>query len=128
VNEFGQTGPGTGWNANYKIDYDPYTLDMLDDKTVWSLGDFDIVDLVQYGENLVAARAENGASQQRILGEIFELQQNSLSQESYIEKGEGLDIAHAIGKFNLERNKISLNADLLRSAQDMENKLYTEYL
>lgn len=128
VNEFGQTGPGTGWNANYKIDYDPYTLDMLDDKTVWSLGDFDIVDLVQYGENLVAARAENGASQQRILGEIFELQQNSLSQESYIEKGEGLDIARAIGKFNLERNKISLNADLLRSAQDMENKLYTEYL
>ena len=128
VNEFGQTGPGTGWNANYKIDYDPYTLDMLDDKTVWSLGDFDIVDLIQYGENLVAARAENGASQQRILGEIFELQQNSLSQESYIEKGEGLDIARAIGKFNLERNKISLNADLLRSAQDMENKLYTEYL
>ena len=128
VNEFGQTGPGTGWNANYKIDYDPYTLDMLDDKTVWSLGDFDIVDLVQYGENLLAARAENGASQQRILGEIFELQQNSLSQESYIEKGEGLDIARAIGKFNLERNKISLNADLLRSAQDMENKLYTEYL
>ena len=112
----------------YQIDYDPYTLDMLDDKTVWSLGDFDIEDLVQYGENLVSARAENGASQQRILGEIFELQQNSLSQESYIEKGEGLDIARAMGKFNLERNKISMNADLLRSAQDMENKLYTEYL
>lgn len=128
VNEFGQTGPGTGWDANYKIDYDPYTLDMLDDKTVWSLADFDIVDLVQYGENLAAARAENGASQQRILGEIFELQQNSLSQESYIEKGEGLDIARAVGKYNLERNKISLNADLLRSAQDIENKLYTEYL
>jgi flagellin-like hook-associated protein FlgL len=128
VNEFGQTGSGTGWDANYKIDYDPYTLDMLDDKTVWSLADFDIVDLVQYGENLAAARAENGASQQRILGEIFELQQNSLSQESYIEKEEGLDIARAVGKYNLERNKISLNADLLRSAQDMENKLYTEYL
>ena len=128
VNEFGQTGTGTGWKSNYQIEYDPYTLDMLDDKTVWSLGDFDIVDLVQYGENLVAARAENGASQQRILGEIFELQQNSLSQESYIEKGEGLDIARAMGKFNLERNKISMNADLLRSAQDMENKLYTEYL
>lgn len=128
VNEFGQTSAGTGWKSDYQIEYDPYTLDMLDDKTVWSLGDFDIVDLVQYGENLAAARAENGASQQRILGEIFELQQSSLSHESYIEKGEGLDIARAIGKFNLERNKISLNADLLRSAQDMENKLYTEYL
>jgi flagellin-like hook-associated protein FlgL len=128
VNEFGQTSTGTGWKSDYQIEYDPYTLDMLDDKTVWSLGDFDIVDLVQYGENLAAARAENGASQQRILGEIFELQQSSLSHESYIEKGEGLDIARAIGKFNLVRNKISLNADLLRSAQDMENKLYTEYL
>ena len=128
VNEFGQTSSGTGWKSDYQIEYDPYTLDMLDDKTVWSLGDFDIVDLVQYGENLAAARAENGASQQRILGEIFELQQSSLSHESYIEKGEGLDIARAIGKFNLARNKISLNADLLRSAQDMENKLYTEYL
>ena len=128
VNEFGQTSTGTGWNSDYRIEYDPYTLDMLDDKTVLSLGDFDIVDLVQYGENLAAARAENGASQQRILGEIFELQQSSLSHESYIEKGEGLDFARAIGKFNLVRNKISLNADLLRSAQDMENKLYTEYL
>ena len=128
VNESGQTASGTGWHMEYQIDYDPYTLDMLDDKTVWSLADFDIVDLVQYGENLVAARAENGASQQRILGEIFELEQSSLSNESYIEKEEGLDIARTIGQLSLEKNKISMNANLLRSAQDMENKLYTEYL
>ena len=40
VNEFGQTTPGTGWNADYEIEYDPYELDLLDDSVVWSLSDF----------------------------------------------------------------------------------------
>ena len=128
VNEFGQTGTGTAWKANYKIDYDPFTLDMLDDSTVWSLRDFDIDDFSRYGENLAGARAENGASQQRILGEISELQARGISHETHIEKSDGLDVASAIGKLSLYRNQIHLNANLLKSAQDMENKLYTDFL
>ena len=128
VNEFGQTGPGTGWNANYQIDYDPYTLDMLDDKTVWSLRDFDIEDLVAYGENLIDARAENGATQQRIHSELSDLKSKQIGVDSHLERSEGLDFAKATGDLNRIRNKLSLNANLLKSAQDMENKLYTDFL
>jgi flagellin-like hook-associated protein FlgL len=128
VNEFGQTGPGTGWNANYQIDYDPYTLDMLDDKTVWSLRDFDIEDLVAYGEKLIDARAENGATQQRIHSELSDLKSKQIGIDSHLERSEGLDFARATGDLNRMRNKLSLNANLLKSAQDMENKLYTDFL
>ena len=128
VNEFGQTGPGTGWDANYKIDYDPYTLDMLDDKTVWSLRDFDIEDLVAYGENLMGARAENGATQQRIYSELSDLRGKQIGNDAHLERSEGLDFARATGDLNRIRNKLSFNANLLKSAQDMENKLYTDFL
>jgi flagellin-like hook-associated protein FlgL len=128
VNEFGQTGPGTGWNANYQIDYDPYTLDMLDDKTVWSLRDFDIEDLVAYGEKLIDARAENGATQQRFYSELSDLKSKQIGIDSHLERSEGLDFARATGDLNRMRNKLSLNANLLKSAQDMENKLYTDFL
>ena len=128
VNEFGQTGPGTGWDANYKIDYDPYTLDMLDDKTVWSLRDFDIEDLVAYGENLMGARAENGATQQRIYSELSDLRGKQIGNDVHLERSEGLDFARATGDLNRIRNKLSFNANLLKSAQDMENKLYTDFL
>ena len=128
VNEFGQNGPNTGWDANYQIDYDPYTLDMLDDKTVWSLRDFDIEDLVAYGENLIDARAENGATQQRIHSELSDLKSKQIGIDSHLERSEGLDFARATGDLNRIRNKLSLNANLLKSAQDMENKLYTDFL
>ena len=128
VNEFGQTGPGTGWDANYKIDYDPYTLDMLDDKTVWSLRDFDIEDLVAYGENLMGARAENGATQQRIYSELSDLRGKQIGNDAHLERSEGLDFARATGDLNRIRNKLSFNANLLKSAQDMANKLYTDFL
>ena len=112
----------------YKIDYEPEKVSLIDNNNVWSLGDFDISDFSTFEENLVGARAENAASQQRILGEINELQQAQLSNESHLERSEGLDIAQAMGNLNLSRNKLSLNANLLKSAQQLENKLYTDFL
>ena len=128
VNESGQTSSGTGWHMEYKIDYEPEKVSLIDNNNVWSLGDFNISDFSTFEENLVGARAENAASQQRILGEINELQQAQLSNESHLERSEGLDIAQAMGNLNLSRNKLSLNANLLKSAQQLENKLYTDFL
>ena len=48
--------------------------------------------------------------------------------DSHLERSEGLDFARATGDLNRIRNKLSLNANLLKSAQDMENKLYTDFL
>ena len=71
---------------------------------------------------------ENGATQQRITGEISELQSNMVSIEGHKERSEGLDIARAIGELNAVRTRLTINANLMKSAQEMENKLYTDFL
>ena len=128
VNEFGQTTPGTGWNADYEIEYDPYELDLLDDSVVWSLSDFQSQDFDTCLANLASARAENGATQQRITGEISELQSNMIGIEKHIERSDGLDVARAVGELNAVRTRLSINANLMKSAQEMENKLFTDFL
>ena len=128
VNEFGQTGGGTGWDADYEIEYDPFEMDLLDDRVVWSLSDFQSQDFDTCLANLASARAENGATQQRIIGEISELQSNMIGIEKHIERSDGLDVARAVGELNAVRTRLSINANLMKSAQEMENKLFTDFL
>lgn len=128
VNEYGQTSSGTGWDADYEIEYDAYEQDLLDDNVVWSLSDFDVQDFDNCLANLADARGENGATQNRIMGEISELKSFMLGIEGHMGRSEGLDFAHAIGKLNLVRNGLSINASLMKSAQNLENKLYTDFL
>ena len=128
VNEFGQTSTGTKWNASYKIEYDPYEQDLLDDSVVWSLSDFQSQDFDSCLANLAGARAENGATQQRINSEISELQSSMLGIEQHMEKSDGLDIARAVGELNAVRTRLTMNANLMKSAQEMENKLFTDFL
>ena len=78
--------------------------------------------------NLASARAENGATQQRIIGEISELQSNMIGIEKHIERSDGLDVARAVGELNAVRTRLSINANLMKSAQEMENKLFTDFL
>lgn len=127
VNESGRSG-STGWHMEYNIEYDPFIFDLLDDHISYSYSEFDVEDFALYLENLAGARAENGATQQRIKGEISELQSNMVSIESHKERSEGLDIARAVGELNAVRTRLNINANLMRSAQEMENKLYTDYL
>jgi len=128
VNEFGQTSTGTGWDAEYSIEYDPYEQELVDDSIVWSLNDFSIQDFNTFLDNLTDARAENGATQQRIKGEIEELKASIQGMESHLENSEGLDIANAVGELNTFHTRLSVNANLLKSAQEMENTLYTDFL
>jgi len=127
VNESGRTGT-TGWHMEYNIEYDPFTLDLLDDNVSYSLAEFDIKDFDTCLANLASARAENGATQNRLTGEISELQSNMVSIEGHKERSEGLDIARAIGELNAVRTRLTINANLMKSAQEMENKLYTDFL
>ena len=109
-------------------EYDPFTLDLLDDSVTWSLGDFEANDFETCLENLAGARAENGATQQRVTGEISALQSKIVSFEGHKERTEGLDIAKAVGELNAIRTRLTINANLMKSAQEMENKLYTDFL
>ena len=127
VNESGRTG-STGWHMEYNIEYDPFTLDLLDDNISYSLAEFDVEDFDECITNLAGARAENGATQQRITGEISELNSNMVSIEGHRERSEGLDIARAVGELNAVRTRLTINANLMKSAQEMENKLYTDFL
>jgi flagellin-like hook-associated protein FlgL len=63
VNEFGQTGGGTAWNASYEINYDPYPVSMMDSSKTWSLVDFAMTDFETFQDVLTTARAQNGAEQ-----------------------------------------------------------------
>ena len=92
------------------------------------MGDFNANDFEACLENLAGARAENGATQQRITGEISALQSNMVSFEGHIERSEGLDIARAVAELNAVRTRLTINANLMKSAQEMENKLYTDFL
>ena len=53
VNETGRSTP-TGWHMEYAIEYDPFTLDLLDDSVIWSLKDFDMSDFDFCMENLTS--------------------------------------------------------------------------
>ena len=128
MNESGFTFGSTGWEIAFKIEYDPLELDILDDSVVWSLKDFEVQDFDTCLANLASARAENGATQNRLTGEISELQSNMVSIEGHKERSEGLDIARAIGELNAVRTRLTINANLMKSAQEMENKLYTDFL
>ena len=128
MNESGFVSGTTGWEIAYKIEYDPFELDILDDSVVWSLKDFETQDFDACLANLASARAENGATQQRINGEISELQSSMLGIEKHMERSDGLDIARAVGELNAVRTRLTMNANLMKSAQEMENKLFTDFL
>ena len=128
MNESGFTFGSTGWEIAFKIEYDPFELDILDDSVVWSLKDFEVQDFDTFLANLASARAENGATQQRINGEISELQSSMLGIEKHMERSDGLDIARAVGELNAVRTRLTMNANLMKSAQEMENKLFTDFL
>lgn len=128
MNESGFTSGTTGWEIAFKIEYDPFELDILDDSVVWSLKDFEVQDFDTCLANLASARAENGATRQRINGEISELQSSMLGIEKHMERSDGLDIARAVGELNAVRTRLTMNANLMKSAQEMENKLFTDFL
>ena len=51
-----------------------------------------------------------------------------ISVEKHMERSDGLDIARAVGELNAVRTRLNINANLMKSAQEMENKLYTDFL
>ena len=51
-----------------------------------------------------------------------------VSIEGHRERSEGLDIARAVGELNAVRTRLTINSNLMKSAQEMENKLYTDFL
>ena len=51
-----------------------------------------------------------------------------VKMEGHKERSEGLDIAQAVGELNAVRTRLNINANLMKSAQEMENKLYTDFL
>ena len=84
--------------------------------------------ILTFAWKILPRRAENGATQQRILGEISELQSRMVKMEGHKERSDGLDIARAVGELNAVRTRLNINANLMKSAQEMENKLYTDFL
>ena len=127
VNESGQVS-GTGWHMEYRIDYDPITIDLLDDSKLYSLTEVDISDLQFFEGQLSYSRGENGSTQQRIIREIQNLEDKLIKQDSHLERLDGLDIARTMSELNVAQTKLNLNTRLIKSAQELENKLYTDFL
>lgn len=127
INESGQVS-GTGWHMEYRIDYDPVTINLMDDSKIYSLTEVDQSDFVSFESQILQSRAENAAVQQRIMGDISSFQSKLSNQSSNLERHDGLDIARTMSKLNIANTRLSLNAKLIKSAQDMENKIFTDFL
>jgi flagellin-like hook-associated protein FlgL len=128
VNESGQTSGGTGWEMEYKIEYDPYPVSMIDSSKTWSLVDFDMTDFETFQDVLTTARAQNGAEQSRIKHELDELQTKQVGLEQALESADGLDYSLAMARFSKSRDQLHLTASLVSAAREMETVLYTDFL
>jgi len=129
VNESGQTSPtGTGWGMEYKVEYDPYPVSLIDSSRTWSLNDFAMSDFNAFEDVLSTARAQNGAEQSRIHHEIAELQAKQVGLEKALEGGDGLDYSLALTRSSRLQDRLHLNANLVATAKEMENVLYTDFL
>ena len=68
------------------------------------------------------------STQQRIIREIQNLEDKIIKQDSHLERLDGLDIARTMSELNVVQTKLNLNTRLIKSAQELENKLYTDFL
>lgn len=127
VNESGQNS-GTGWHMEYKIDYDPITIDLMDDSKVYSLSEVDISELQSMEDNITHSIGENASTQQRLSNEISNLESKLTRQSYQLESHSGVDIAKTMSTLTIANTKLNLNARLIKSAQQMENKLFTDFL
>jgi len=127
VNESDQVG-GTGWHNEYKVEYDPYPVSLIDSSRTWSLNDFAMSDFNTFEDVLSTARAQNGAEQSRIHHEIAELQAKQMGLEKALEGGDGLDYSLALTRSSRLQDRLHLNANLVATAKEMENVLYTDFL
>ena len=128
VNEFGQTGRGTGWEASYEIEYDPIEIDLGDPQNVWSLGDFKLEDLEGFIEVVSTARAQNGASAKalEVLNERFE--ESIIELEKHGSNIEDLNIAQAMGDLRKSEALLSLNMKFIHNAAAMDHFLIDDFL
>ena len=113
------------------INTDPTFQDALITKTEepkLDLDEYTLNELSGFLDALIAARGQNAAEQQRILGEIAELSEKVVNLEKSIETGESLDFAAAMGVFHKTKDQVDLNAQLVAAAKDMENVLFTDFL
>jgi flagellin-like hook-associated protein FlgL len=128
VNESGQTTTNTGWEMEYKIEYDPYPVSMIDSSKTWSLVDFDMTDFETFQDVLTTARAQNGAEQSRIKHELDELQTKQVGLEGALENADGLDYSLAMARYSKSRDQLHLTTNLVSAAREMETVLYTDFL
>jgi flagellin-like hook-associated protein FlgL len=112
----------------YKIEYDPYPVSMIDSSRTWSLVDFDMTDFETFQDVLTTARAQNGAEQSRIKHELDELQTKQVGLEGALENADGLDYSLAMARYSKSRDQLHLTANLVSAAREMETVLYTDFL
>jgi len=128
VNEFGQTGSGTGWDASYEIEYDPIEIELGDPQNIWSLGDFKLEDLEGFIEVVSTARAQNGASAKalEVLNERFE--ESIIELEKHGSNIEDLNIAQAMADLRKSEALLSLNMKFIHNAAAMDHLLIDDFL
>ena len=112
-------GPGS-------IDKTLYVKSVVD--PVYSIDDFSQENFQDFMNQLSSAIGLNGAEQNRVQSEIEDLQTKQVGLEQAIETADGLDYSLAMTCYSRTRDQLHLTANLVSTASDMENVLYTDFL
>ena len=100
----------------------------LTEEPTYELNNYDQSDFEGFIDTLSQARAQNGAEQRRVTGEIEELQTKQVGLEQAMEAADGLDFSLAMTRYSRTRDQLHLTANLVSAAREMENVLYTDFL
>jgi flagellin-like hook-associated protein FlgL len=100
----------------------------LTEEPTYELNNYDQSDFEGFIDTLSQARAQNGAEQRRVTGEIEELQTKQVGLERAMEAADGLDFSLAMTRYSRTRDQLHLTANLVSAAREMENVLYTDFL
>ena len=128
VNEFGQTGTGTGWNASYEIEYDPIAIDLSTPDTIWALDDFSLDDFERFLDVVSSARAQNGASQKEIENLSTHYENSLVQLQEYSSNMDDVDIAKSVADIKKSEVNLALNYHFIDQVAKIDTLLIDDFL
>ena len=128
VNEFGQTGSGTGWAASYEIEYDPVEIKLSDPVNIWKLNDFSLDDFERYLDVVSSARAQNAASSKGLQTLDEQYSKTIVGLEEFSSKLDDLDIARTVAELKKSEASLMLNFHFINQAARIDTHLVDDFL
>ena len=128
VNQGGQSSPGTQWDMEYTIEYDPIVNDLSDPATIWTLDDYDLEDFEGFLDVVSSARAQNGASQKEIENLSTHYENALVELQEYSSNMDDVDIAKSVADIKKGEVNLALNYHFIDQVAKIDTLLIDDFL